>query len=85
MLNDIVHETGNRGDIIYIGHSLGTALGLMYGSEFPDEAKSAVKLFILLSPSYKLGNMKSPYRHMRTVFPTIRVNLLCRIRHALQR
>lgn len=73
MLHLIADETGNRGNIIYIGHSLGTALGLIYGAEFPDEAKSLVRLFILLSPSYKLGNMKSPYRHFRTMFPTIRV------------
>lgn len=76
MLNLIAQETGNKGNIIYIGHSLGTALGLMYGAEFPDEAKSLVRLFILLSPSYKLGNMKSPYRHFRTMFPTVRVNKL---------
>lgn len=76
MLQLVARESGNKSNIIYIGHSLGTALGLIYASEFPDEAESLVKLFILLSPSYKLGNMKSPYRHFRTMFPTVRVSFL---------
>lgn len=73
MLHLIANKTENKDKIIYVGHSLGTALGLIYASEFPDEAKSLVKLFVLLSPSYKLGNMKSPYKHFRTMFPTFRV------------
>lgn len=73
MLRFVSHETGNKGNIIYIGHSLGTALGLIYASEFPEESKSLLSLLVLLSPSYKLGNMKSPYRHFRTMFPSVRV------------
>ncbi|KAH1022243.1 hypothetical protein HUJ04_011667 [Dendroctonus ponderosae] len=47
--------------IIYIGHSLGTTFALMYASEFPNEAKSIIKMFVLLCPAYTLKNMISPY------------------------
>ncbi|KAH1028818.1 hypothetical protein HUJ05_002147 [Dendroctonus ponderosae] len=48
--------------IIYIGHSLGTTFALMYASELPDEAKTIIKMFVLLCPAYTLKNMISPYK-----------------------
>lgn len=75
MLQLVASKTGNHGNIIYIGHSLATTLALMYGSENAQEAKAMVKLFILLSPSYKLTNMKSPYRYIRSMLMQMRVSL----------
>lgn len=62
MLNVIQQETRQRGNIIYIGHSLGTTMGMIYASEYPEDAKNTIKLFIWISPSHKLKNMISPYR-----------------------
>lgn len=76
MLKAVSQHSGNKGNIIYIGHSLGTTLGLMYASEFPKEAKNTVKLFIHLSPSYKLANMKSPVKFLRPFLVQAKVSKL---------
>ncbi|KAF2898467.1 hypothetical protein ILUMI_07707 [Ignelater luminosus] len=60
----VAEKTGQRGNIIYIGHSLGTTVGLIYGSWYPHQAKETVKLFILLAPAAYLSNMLSPARFM---------------------
>ncbi|KAL3265458.1 hypothetical protein HHI36_009662 [Cryptolaemus montrouzieri] len=59
---DTVKYHSRRKDIIYIGHSLGTTAALMYASEYPEAAKNTVKLFVFLSPAYKLNSIPSPYR-----------------------
>lgn len=84
MLNVIQQETRQIGNIIYIGHSLGTTMGMIYGSEYPEEAKRTVKLFIWISPSHKLTNMLSPYRVLAPFTSTILVSFhfktkICRI------
>lgn len=75
MLSVIQQETKQTGNIIYIGHSLGTTMGMIYASERPEEAKSAIKLFIWISPSHKLTNMLSPYRMLAPFSPVILVSL----------
>lgn len=62
MFRTILSHSEPDSQIIYIGHSLGTTFALMYGSEFPDEAKSIIKMFVLLCPAYTLTHMISPYR-----------------------
>ncbi|XP_018561395.1 lipase 3-like [Anoplophora glabripennis] len=64
MLQLVRYHTLDKGKIIYIGHSLGTTAALMYASEYPDAAANNVGLFILLTPAYKLSNMRSPYRFL---------------------
>ncbi|XP_044748641.1 lipase 3-like [Coccinella septempunctata] len=68
MLSTIKYQT-RRNDIIYVGHSLGTTAALMYASEYPEDAKRTVKLFVFLSPAYKLNNILSPYR---ILFPLLK-------------
>ncbi|XP_045479565.1 lipase member K-like [Harmonia axyridis] len=58
----ILAETPSGGQIIYIGHSLGTSLALMYNAKYHKEAKHIFKLVILLCPAYTISNMRSPYR-----------------------
>nr|XP_015834988.1 PREDICTED: lipase 3-like [Tribolium castaneum] len=60
--NTILANTDPDGKIIYIGHSLGTTLSLMYAAEFPEVAKETLRMMVLISPAYTLANMKSPYR-----------------------
>lgn len=58
----ILSNIGQDSKIIFIGHSLGTSIGLMYGAEFPEEAKNIIHMFVFMSPAYTLRNMISPYR-----------------------
>lgn len=72
----IARETGRRGDITYIGHSLGCTMGLMYAAEFPQEAKDHIRLFIFMAPAYTLSNMISPYKAFVPFLPKILVSTL---------
>lgn len=62
MLNVVRQNTKDKGKIVYIGHSLGTTAAMMYACEYQQHSKDTVKLFIFMSPAYKLNNMRSPYR-----------------------
>ncbi|XP_066145567.1 uncharacterized protein [Euwallacea fornicatus] len=62
MFHTILSHSEPGSQIIYVGHSLGTTFALMYGSEFPEEAKSIIKMFVLLCPAYTLNRMISPYK-----------------------
>lgn len=76
MLELVRYHTQGKGKIIYIGHSLGTTAALMYASEYPDAAANNVGLFVLLTPAYKLPNMRSPYRYL---LPLLYPFLVCNI------
>lgn len=62
MFHTILQYTAEGSKVIYIGHSLGTATALMYGSDYPEESKRIVKMFVMLCPAYTLSQMISPYR-----------------------
>lgn len=64
ILETVATHTGQKGNIVFIGHSLGTTLALMYAAEYPIEAKETVKLFVFMSPAYTLSNMISPMKGM---------------------
>ncbi|XP_022901511.1 lysosomal acid lipase/cholesteryl ester hydrolase-like isoform X2 [Onthophagus taurus] len=55
--------------LFYIGHSLGTTIGMMYASEFPEEAARNIKLFVFMAPAYTLTNMISPYKQVAYTLP----------------
>ncbi|XP_030745627.1 lipase member K-like [Sitophilus oryzae] len=62
IFHTILSHSEEGSQIIYVGHSLGTTFALMYGSEFPEEARNVIKMFVLLCPAYTLTNMISPYK-----------------------
>lgn len=62
MLQLVDYHAGHRGKIIYIGHSLGTTTSLMFASEYPETAANTLGLIVMMSPAYKLPNMRSPYK-----------------------
>lgn len=74
MLDYVTEKTNARGNILYIGHSLGTTMGMMYASAFPDKAKETVKLFLFMAPAHKLKNMVSPLRGAQPFADTIKVD-----------
>lgn len=76
MLNLVRYHTWPKGKIVYIGHSLGTSAAMMYACEYQEHAKETVKLFIFMSPAYKLTNMRSPYRILMPLLRTAVVSCL---------
>lgn len=62
ILDTVTAHTSHKGNIIFIGHSLGSTIAMMYASEYPEEAKAHIRLFIFMSPAYTLSNMMSPMK-----------------------
>ncbi|KAJ3659191.1 hypothetical protein Zmor_010893 [Zophobas morio] len=71
LFSTILSNTNSNGKIVYIGHSLGTTLGLMYTAEYPDIAKNNLQMMIFMSPAYTLTNMKAPYKLIAPFGPAI--------------
>lgn len=63
VLSYIGSTTGKGGEIIYIGHSMGTTMFFVMASELPDVAKS-VKLMVALAPVAYMTHIKSPIRYL---------------------
>ncbi|KAF5291032.1 hypothetical protein FQA39_LY14465 [Lamprigera yunnana] len=74
-LNYILQNNQRNGKIIYIGHSIGGSIPLMYASSFPQESNSVVKLFILLAPNGGMENSKSSLLRDLAPFSNIIVRL----------
>lgn len=72
----ILKETGQQGNIIFIGHSLGPTLGMIYASAFPEKAQKTIKMFIYMAPAYTLSNMISPMRATAPFLPALLVDWL---------
>nr|CAH7722202.1 unnamed protein product [Callosobruchus chinensis] len=64
MLQLVTYHAGHRGKIIYIGHSLGTTAGIIFASEYPNTAANTIGLLVLLTPAYKLPNMRGNVRSL---------------------
>lgn len=54
--------TQKYGEIIYIGHSMGTTMFFVFSSILPQAAKN-VKLMIALAPVAYMTHVKSPVRY----------------------
>lgn len=62
ILDTVAVHTGQKGNIIFIGHSLGSTIALMYAAEYPEQSKEYIRLFLFMSPAYTLNNMISPMK-----------------------
>lgn len=69
----IQRETGQYGNLIFIGHSLGPTISMMYAAAFPEISKKIIKMFIYMAPAYTLSNMISPYRSIALSLPMLTV------------
>lgn len=70
---EIEKQTGQHGNIIYIGHSLGPTVSMMYAAAFPEKSHKTIKMFIYMAPAYTLSNMISPYKPMALMLPMLTV------------
>lgn len=72
MIMEFISKTTQRkGNIFYIGHSLGTTIGLMYAAEFPEKSAEHIAMFVFMAPAYTLSNMISPYKQIVPLVPII--------------
>lgn len=76
IMDFISKTTARRGNIYYIGHSLGTTIALMYAAAYPEESAQHVRMFVFMAPAYTLSNMISPYKQIVPLVPLVWVNLL---------
>ncbi|KAB0799468.1 hypothetical protein PPYR_07348 [Photinus pyralis] len=60
---DYIHEVTGQ-SIIYIGHSLGSTTGYIYGVTSPEIAKEKLKIIISLAPTLYVKNWKSLTRYI---------------------
>ncbi|KAF5291035.1 hypothetical protein FQA39_LY14468 [Lamprigera yunnana] len=67
-LKYILQKNSQNGKIIYIGHSLGCATALSFGSSYPKEVEKFVKLFILMAPDGGVTHTKSILLRVITPF-----------------
>jgi lysosomal acid lipase/cholesteryl ester hydrolase len=56
-LNLVANATGKAGEIIYIGHSMGTTLVFMYASEYPEETRELIQGLVALAPVVYLNGV----------------------------
>ncbi|XP_050310870.1 uncharacterized protein LOC126746602 [Anthonomus grandis grandis] len=57
----IAEKTGGRGDLIYIGHSMGTTISYIYSSLMSQHAEKNVKIIISLAPVAYMGHVKGAF------------------------
>lgn len=62
IIETIEKATGTKGEILFVGHSLGSTVALMYATEYPEAAKEHIRFFLFMSPAYTLTNMISPMK-----------------------
>ncbi|XP_066156564.1 lipase member K-like [Euwallacea fornicatus] len=63
VLYHISNTTGKAGDIIYIGHSMGTTVSFVLASTLPQVAKN-IKLIVALAPTVFMTHLRSPVRYL---------------------
>lgn len=69
----IVNKTNKPGEIIYIGHSMGTTMFFVFASELPNIAKN-IKVMVALAPVTYMTHLKSPIRYLSPFAYNIEVN-----------
>lgn len=69
--------TQKYGDIIYVGHSMGTTMFFVFASIFPQAAKN-VELMIALAPVAYMTHVKSPVRYFAPFSSDIEVFYTCK-------
>lgn len=63
VLYHISNETNRPGEIIYVGHSMGTTQFFVLASSLPQVAKN-VKVMVALAPVAYMTHIQSPIRYL---------------------
>lgn len=59
----IVNKTGKPGEIIYVGHSMGTTMFFVFSSLMPRIAKN-IKAMVAFAPVAYMTHLTSPIRYL---------------------
>lgn len=62
-LYHVSNETNRYGEILYVGHSMGTTQFFVFASMLPQVAKN-VKLMTALAPTAFMAHIRSPIRYL---------------------
>lgn len=62
-LSYVSNVTRQGGDIIYIGHSMGTTMYFIFSSLMPEAARD-VKVMVALAPVAYMTHIKTPIRYL---------------------
>lgn len=62
-LSHVSNITGKGGDIIYIGHSMGTTMFFIFSSLLPKTAQ-LIKVMVGLGPAAYMTHIRSPVRYL---------------------
>ncbi|XP_025831746.1 lipase member K-like [Agrilus planipennis] len=60
LINEV---TGQEGNILYLGYSMGNTAGYVYNTIFPEQASKYIKVFINLAPVIYTDNIKSVFKY----------------------
>ena len=63
VLSYVANVTGKGGEIVYVGHSMGTTMFFVYSSVLKEEAK-VVKAMVALAPVAYMTHLRSPIRYI---------------------
>lgn len=74
VLYHVSNITKSYGDIIYVGHSMGTTMYFIFSSILPNVARN-VKLMIALAPVAYMTHVKSPVRYFAPFSNDLEVNI----------
>jgi pimeloyl-ACP methyl ester carboxylesterase len=72
----LIREKSNGAKVIFIGHSLGSAIGLVYSSLKVEEAKNYLKSMILLAPPCYFEHVTNVVVLFKHFGPILEVNML---------
>lgn len=62
-LQYVANTTQKPGEIIYIGHSMGTTMFFVFSSTLPEVAKN-VQIMVALAPVAYMTHLRSPIRYL---------------------
>lgn len=74
-LNYVANVTNKSGDIIYIGHSMGTTMFFIYSSIFPKQAQM-VKIMVAFAPVAYMTHLRSPIRYIAPFSNDLEVSII---------
>lgn len=69
-------KTGKNGEIIYIGHSMGTTMFFVMSSMFPDIART-IKVMVAMAPVTYMTHIRSPIRYLAPWVHDFQVRVFC--------
>ncbi|KAL1497781.1 hypothetical protein ABEB36_008679 [Hypothenemus hampei] len=71
----IANRTGEKGNLIYVGHSMGTTVSYIYSSLMRKHAEENLKSIISLAPVAFMGNIKGSFKLLAPFVPLFRTIL----------